>query len=153
MDNKIINQHADYMENLHETYIKKNTDYGSSFDDSLDKFGSIAGVIRISDKYNRLVQLVQNTGKGLVNDESMSDTLLDMANYAIMMAMWLERNSENKSDVEYIAEQVALNIQRVSDSNAVANFSLTEEPEVGFKTDIGYKPEINPAPKRPKSVL
>lgn len=152
MDNRIINQHADYMENLHKTYIKKNTDYGSSFDDSLDKFGSIAGVVRISDKYNRLVQLVQNAGKGLVNDESMSDTLLDMANYAIMMAMWLERNSESKSDVEYIAEQVALNIQRVTDSNAVANFSLPE-PEIGFKPDIGYKPEINPAPKRPKSVL
>lgn len=95
MEDKISKQHALYLENLHETYLKKNKDYGSSFDDSLDNFGSIAGVVRISDKYNRLVQLTASNEEAKVSDEAVEDTLLDMANYAIMMAMWLERQKKD----------------------------------------------------------
>ena len=79
-----------YDEN-YQTFLKKNTDYGSSFEESLNEFGEVAGIVRISDKYNRLVNLTKNENNVL---ESKSDTLKDMANYCLMLAVWLEVNDE-----------------------------------------------------------
>ena len=75
-----------YDEN-YQTFLKKNTDYGSSFEESLNEFGEVAGIVRISDKYNRLVNLTKNENNVL---ESKADTLKDMANYCLMLAVWLE---------------------------------------------------------------
>ena len=75
-----------YDEN-YQTFSKKNTDYGSSFEESLNEFGEVAGIVRISDKYRRLVNLTKNENNVL---ESKSDTLKDMANYCLMQAVWLE---------------------------------------------------------------
>ena len=75
-----------YEEN-YETFLKKNADYGSSFEESLNEFGEVAGIVRISDKYKRLVNLTKNENKVL---ESKIDTLKDMANYCLMLAVWLE---------------------------------------------------------------
>ena len=77
---------------LLKTYIKKNHDYGNSFEQSLDKFGLVAGVVRIGDKMNRIESLI--TKKALVEDESIKDTLLDMANYCILTTMWINKNSK-----------------------------------------------------------
>lgn len=75
-----------YDEN-YQTFLKKNADYGSSFEESLNNFGEVAGIVRISDKYQRLVNLTKNKNQVL---ESKSDTLKDMANYCLMLAVWLE---------------------------------------------------------------
>lgn len=72
---------------LYETYCKKNRDYGNSFEQSLNKFGEISALTRISDKYNRLCSLITNKGQE-VKDESIDDTILDMANYLIMWKMY-----------------------------------------------------------------
>lgn len=77
-----------------ETYVRKNHDYGNSFDKSLDKFGLIASVVRIGDKMNRIESLVQK--KAMVQDESIRDTLLDTASYCVMTIMWLNNNRERK---------------------------------------------------------
>ena len=79
-----------YEEN-YETFLKKNADYGSSFEESLNEFGEVAGVVRISDKYRRLVNLTKNENKVL---ESKIDTLKDMANYCLMLAVWLEGEND-----------------------------------------------------------
>ena len=80
-----------YDEN-YQTFLKKNADYGSSFEESLNELGEVAGIVRISDKYKRLVNLTKNENNVL---ESKSDTLKDMANYCLMLAVWLEeKNSE-----------------------------------------------------------
>ncbi|MCF0114073.1 MAG: DUF1599 domain-containing protein [Erysipelotrichaceae bacterium] len=72
---------------MNEIYIKKNHDYGNSFDQSLDKFGMVAGVVRLSDKMNRLETLM-NTNAYV--SESVRDTLIDMANYSVMLVRWLD---------------------------------------------------------------
>ena len=59
---------------------------------SLNELGIIAGVTRILDKFNRLKNLVKS--KAQVK-ESLSDTLKDMANYCLMLAVWLEGNNGN----------------------------------------------------------
>ena len=75
---------------LEQTYIAKNKDYGNSFEESLNEFGEIAGLVRIGDKFNRAKNLSEN--KANVTDESKIDTYLDMANYCIMQAMWLMKS-------------------------------------------------------------
>jgi len=77
---------------LRDTYEQKNTDYGNSFEESLDEFGAIAFVIRADDKMRRLKQLVNNPAK--VKDESFEDTVRDLANYCIMFAMWVGGDSK-----------------------------------------------------------
>ena len=86
MDN--IKQHKEKVDYLHDLYKRKNQDYGNSFDKSLDEHGVIASVVRLEDKFNRFKKISKNIQ--LVEDESFIDTILDMANYAIMTAMWLE---------------------------------------------------------------
>lgn len=78
----------DIIEKLYTTYEKKNHDYGNSFDESLDKFGLVASAVRLSDKMNRFTNLI---GKDNKVNESITDTLLDAANYCIMTVMWLNK--------------------------------------------------------------
>lgn len=73
-----------------ETYANKNEDYGDSFTETAKEFGSVAFVIRLSDKLSRVKQLIANDRK--VDDEKIEDTLLDLANYAVMAMVFLEND-------------------------------------------------------------
>ena len=74
---------------LNNIYEKKNADYGNSFENSLDKHGLIAGIVRMDDKMSRLISL-NSKNEQQVMDENLRDTLMDLANYAIMSVMWLD---------------------------------------------------------------
>lgn len=79
---------------LAETYEAKNADYGDSVGDTYKKFGDVSFLTRITDKYNRILSLADKGECGAVKDESMDDTILDMANYCIL---WLvERRLKNE---------------------------------------------------------
>lgn len=71
-----------------ETHTKKNHDYGNSFTKSMDEFGMPAAAIRLSDKLNRFKSLIKSEAQ--VKDESIEDTLLDMATYAIMTVEYIK---------------------------------------------------------------
>jgi len=73
------------MESLYE---KKNKDYGSSFDESIEKFGLTAAAVRMSDKFNRVCNLIKNNPE--IKEESIRDTLIDLANYSVMTIMDIE---------------------------------------------------------------
>lgn len=83
------NTHKIVCEKLNKLYVSKNQDYGSSFSDTFKEFGLIASVIRLNDKVNRLKTLTKN--ENLVKDESILDTLYDLANYSILTIMELEK--------------------------------------------------------------
>lgn len=91
-----VELHKEIVTNMNEMYKSKNEDYGDSFDKSLDKFGLLSSLIRLTDKMNRFEQLIDNDSK--VNDESIEDTLLDMANYAIMTVMWKRLKDEKEKE-------------------------------------------------------
>ena len=95
LSNTSAHQFKDIAKGMIETYVRKNHDYGNSFDKSLDKFGLVASVVRIGDKMNRIESLVQK--EAMVQDESIRDTLLDTANYAIMTVMWMD--NQKKCDI------------------------------------------------------
>lgn len=86
--------------NMLETFVFKNKKYGNSFEVSLDKYGSIAALTRISDKFNRIENLILSNDSGTA-DETVIDTLLDMANYCVMTAIYME-NSGGKNNGENI---------------------------------------------------
>lgn len=85
-----IEQHEAICKELNKIYSDKNGDYGDSFVDTFNDFGIISAVTRISDKYNRLRSLVKSNNIR-VKDESIRDTLGDMANYCIMTMMILDK--------------------------------------------------------------
>lgn len=84
----------DITNSMIQTYQAKNQDYGNSFEKSLYKFGLVASIIRLSDKMNRIESLSQTKAK--VESESIEDTLLDLANYAIMTIIWLRKSRVNE---------------------------------------------------------
>jgi hypothetical protein len=78
-----VAQHYAICQKLNQVYKAKNHDYGDSFGDTYKKLGIISAVTRLSDKINRLMSLAVSHD-AQVKDEKIEDTLLDMANYAIM---------------------------------------------------------------------
>lgn len=90
--NKIY-EHKKICDELNETYEKKNADYGDSIGELYNKLGDITILTRISDKYNRLMNLLDPNNDRAVNYESVDDTILDMANYCIIWLM--ERRLKN----------------------------------------------------------
>lgn len=93
MDRLGIYQHL--LANLEETYKNKNNDYGNSVADTYEKFGNLSFLVRITDKYNRLLTLCNpNAPEQKVKDEAIEDTILDLANYCLL---WLvEREYRNQ---------------------------------------------------------
>lgn len=85
-----VKQFMAITQNMTKTYAAKNHDYGDSFEQSLDEEGMAASRIRMGDKWNRYKTL-SKTKDIRVKDESIKDTLLDMANYAIMTVMWMNK--------------------------------------------------------------
>lgn len=74
----------------YKTFCKKNSDYGNSFEESLDKHGIVASIVRMGDKMNRLEALTDDSKTQQVGSESLLDTLEDLSNYAAMTACWLK---------------------------------------------------------------
>ena len=77
-----------------ELYSRKNHDYGNSFDKGMDNIGIAYGVGRIYDKMNRLVTLTKKEAQ--VKDESIDDTLRDLACYSMMMLAYRKRQIEKE---------------------------------------------------------
>lgn len=85
-----VQRHRQLCETLNSIYEKKNHDYGDSFHETFLEEGMAMARIRLSDKLNRFKKLSKNPSNQQVKDESMRDTLLDLANYAIMTVLEME---------------------------------------------------------------
>lgn len=93
-----VERHEELCKLIHETYKAKNSDYGDSVHELFVKLGPVTVATRLGDKYNRICSLLQ---KGLedqkVKSESILDTFLDLANYAIIGYLEMEEYLNNKS--------------------------------------------------------
>lgn len=83
---------------LHDTYKAKNADYGDSFAKVRNEYPN-AILIRLNDKLSRLETLM-NGAEQHVQDESIDDTLLDLANYCIMELVERRHNDGNRRNSE-----------------------------------------------------
>jgi len=91
-----VERHMDICKGLNEVYEQKNHDYGDSFHDTFVEEGMAMARIRLSDKLNRFKKLSREGSEQKVNDESIRDTLMDLANYAIMTVMEMDILAEVK---------------------------------------------------------
>lgn len=67
-----------------ETFARKRYDYGQTTEETYKKFGPVSMLTRIHDKIGRLDNLLYNNSEPHVATEKAEDTLLDLANYAII---------------------------------------------------------------------
>ena len=88
-----VEQHLQLCKILNEVYNRKNHDYGDSFHQTFQEEGFAMARIRLTDKLNRFKALTRTNEKQKVTDESLTDTLMDLANYALMTIMEM-RESE-----------------------------------------------------------
>ena len=117
-------KYMDVINKLKETFLKKNYDYGSSVKKNYDKFeayGKNEGLKyvfgRIAEKHDRLENLIYGDHANQVTDESIEDTLLDMANYAILAAVSIQEHKTNPQSPnlrELIEKDFPLSAQIVS---------------------------------------
>ena len=87
---KNLSSVSDAYKHLVSVYEAKNSDYGNSFEECCNKFGLVSAVVRMNDKINRINSLYDK--KDMKVNESLVDTLLDLANYAVMTAVWMNNN-------------------------------------------------------------
>ena len=94
-----VERFAAIVERMKETYRRKNAAYGDSFGISVEKYGYISALTRMSDKWNRLETLMLNKVSNEVDDERLEDTLLDLACYCVMTLMELEKDMEREEEI------------------------------------------------------
>ncbi len=85
---------------LCDTFKSKNADYGNSFSQLYQEFGDngiITAAVQISHKYHRFMNLIK--GAPAKVNESLRDTLLDLANYCILTVMELDKAMESKTSL------------------------------------------------------
>lgn len=82
MTNK-VELHKNLCLKMHKLYERKNADYGDSFSQLRTRYPNFV-CMRIFDKLNRLETIMQPGYECKVSDETVEDTLMDIANYAIM---------------------------------------------------------------------
>lgn len=88
-------KHRKICKELSATYEAKNIAYGDAFGKTFEEFGNISILTRMSDKWNRIKALLKGATNN-VADESVKDTLLDLANYCIMAVIEMEKNGTKK---------------------------------------------------------
>lgn len=88
---KIVNE-------MYEIYKAKNADYGDSVHDTFLKYGLLSFLVRMEDKISRLRSLtLKGKEEQRVKNESIQDTLQDLANYAILAIIELEEQADTKN--------------------------------------------------------
>lgn len=88
-------KHGELLDKLRDITARKNADY-SQEEDALNNFKmveqlhitstSTGMLVRITDKFARTINLLKKEAK--VKDESILDTLLDFANYCLILAVY-----------------------------------------------------------------
>ena len=91
MDNPFL-EYTNYLANVLQS---KNDAYGNSFTKSVDVDGLLVLKIRLGDKFNRVSSLIKK-GELKENDESLEDTLLDLAGYSILGLKYLKEHEAMK---------------------------------------------------------
>ena len=129
-------EHKKLCDLMHEIYIKKNSDYGNSFSDLYDEYGSIISEIHIREKFNRFKQLRTNESQV---GESIEDTLMDMANYCLLTLLEIKKlNSyvdEEVAEEDIELEEVQDPTENVTEEMVVKSMHKDEEIKSEFKRE------------------
>ena len=109
-------------------YAKKNHDYGDSFNEGCNELGVGYAFSRIFDKTKRF----QTLAKGIMNnnlsievqDETIEDTIMDLANYCMMYLAWRDKHI---SIGEAEAKQSDIQVSSTGELESNADTNNTKE--------------------------
>lgn len=96
----VKNEYVDYfttvLKEMDVIHTRKNADYGNNFHKMYEKYGFLTALLRLTDKMERLENIYEK-GEIQVKNESVEDTLIDLANYAVMavVELWNEKKINN----------------------------------------------------------
>lgn len=141
--NDKIELHKKLLDNMHDLYVRKNSDYGDSVHDTYKKYGLVSFLVRIEDKLNRVKTLNEKSCKkddAKVLDEKIEDTLMDLANYSILALIELKND---KSELCQSADEVKVDPSNVGRINTpISPNDYPFSPVVTFSPN-GQKPVFN----------
>ena len=121
---------------MRDTYLRKNADYGDSFRETMEEYGLTALNLRLADKLNRLKSL-SKSAEPAVKGESIVDTLLDIANYAVMGAMYVAPTCDNDTGGASHSIMGIASVHDFNDKFAELNTYFTKAKEKGDKKMAG----------------
>lgn len=102
MNEDKVMRHKELCDGLNALYARKNHDYGDSFHQTFIEEDLAMARIRLGDKFSRFKTLSRisptDSTQQQVTDESIRDTLLDLANYAIMTVLELDQEEAERTE-------------------------------------------------------
>ena len=112
-------------------YDQKNADYGNSFHHTVERFGLIAALVRITDKMERIRRLQKNAAQN--RDESLRDTVSDALNYLLMFSAEMICGTwdlAEESRVPGEADNITI-VHRLMDGMAADDLVIAEKADAG----------------------
>ena len=123
---EIMNQSLDL-------YKKKNADYGNSFAEVYKELGFESGLVQILHKVNR-IKGIYNNDRAEIKNESIRDSLIDLANYSLMTVVEMELEDKQKRLIKNI-RSLGLFVKEVKGNVFVglndSNWDIAEIEEKG----------------------
>ena len=127
IDENVVSFRA-IQDKLVNIYAKKNHDYGDSFNEGCNELGVGYAFSRIFDKTKRF----QTLAKGIMNnnlsievqDETIEDTIMDLANYCIMYLAWRDKHI---NVVEVEAKQSDIQVSSTGELESNTDTNDTQE--------------------------
>lgn len=123
---------------LKELLLLKNKNYGNSFENTYNKRGDTALSIRMEDKLNRFDKLTSPESNSNVGDESIADTLKDLAGYALLGSILKSTETGIIKDVKSGYERLDKSVEskRLKSPFRVVHYLNTTEVEKAIREVI-----------------
>lgn len=100
-EEQFLENYEKTLNELANTFFLKNERYGNSFTDTIEDYGLVSSIVRITDKFNRMTTLFKNRELDC-DDEPLKDTMLDMANYLIMTVAYMKEEDRQNNQLTSI---------------------------------------------------
>lgn len=100
-EEQFLKNYENTLTELANTFFLKNERYGNSFTDTMEDYGLVSSIVRITDKFNRMTTLFKNRELDC-DDEPLKDTMLDMANYLIMTVAYIKEEDKKNNQLTSI---------------------------------------------------
>lgn len=91
-----VDRFKEITDKMFETFKAKNHDYGSSFSNLFKECGMTYAYGHMAEKLERVKSLMKDEAK--VKGEGMKDSLYDLANYAILTVMEIDKNEKEQKE-------------------------------------------------------
>jgi hypothetical protein len=107
-------------EQMYSITLVKNNDYGSTEDPlaNFSEFGELGFLVRMSDKWKRIKTALYEKRELAVANETVEDTLLDLANYCVLLLCW--RSAQDEHCEAYASDETMAGVRPWTDAEIEA---------------------------------